>query len=469
MDIVARETLGRQGWAEGKPPRFLAYCVAVGCEGGTLLHNVMTKELLLLEGDEGRLIDAGDLNASRILGAGGTELFRYLWENWYIVPCGHDDMELCLGLRAVARQLRGAKDSGSLAYFTILSTTACNARCFYCYERGTKHVDMSRETALGVVDFIGRTCGGSDVSLHWFGGEPLLNTMPIDVITDGLAKSGIRFASSMTTNGYLFDDEMVARARERWRLEHVQITLDGTEEVHNRRKAFVYKDGSAFARTNYNIERLLGAGMAVCIRMNLDGDNFGDLTTLADYICQRYGRHDKLTAYAKELHGGKAYRLSGNERTLTKQVRKLNQRIAAGGKGAERRLADKITLYGCMADDRRSVLIQANGELGKCQHFFNSHPCGTLATGTLDTTEMAHYAEPDRYPETCGTCPIRPDCIRLAVCPYSFASNSKRVATGGRPYECADKVEELRLAMLGTYDRCKEAVQTTAVNDYKPT
>lgn len=35
----------------------------------------------------------------------------------------------------------------AITNYTILTTTGCNARCFYCYEKGTKPVTMTAETA----------------------------------------------------------------------------------------------------------------------------------------------------------------------------------------------------------------------------------------------------------------------------------------------------------------------------------
>ena len=56
---------------------------------------------------------------------------------------------------------------------TILTTTGCNARCYYCYEKGIKPQAMDIETAEKVVMFIKDNYHNKPVHLSWFGGEPL--------------------------------------------------------------------------------------------------------------------------------------------------------------------------------------------------------------------------------------------------------------------------------------------------------
>ncbi len=445
----ADKILGQQKRKDDVPLRFLTYCLVVPCDDGILLHNVMTKEMLLLKGEECDRLNTADLNASPVLQQCDSPLFEYLLANWYIVPETHDDKALCLSLRTVVRQLQEARNAGKLVSFTILTTTTCNARCFYCYERGGKQEDMSRETALKVVDFIKRSCGGEKVHLSWFGGEPLFHLEPIELITEGLQKEGIRYHSFLISNGYLFDEALISKAREKWHLSNVQITLDGTEETYNKRKAYIYKGVNAFQRVTDNIELLLKADIHVNIRLNLDEKNYDDLLALADYLTARYRKYDKYSAYTQYLNNArKGCPFDGDVYTLDKYRQTLNERL--GMKDRRRRLAPHISIYRCMSDGPSAVLIQTNGDLGKCEHYFNSHPCGTIEKGICDAEEVALFKKADTYLEACDSCPIYPNCIRLAMCPNSFA-NSKEKTTS----ECAGKVDETRASMLTCYKRSK--------------
>ena len=156
------------------------------------------------------------------------------------------------------------KEPEHITSYTIFTTTDCNARCFYCYEMGRSRIPMSAETAHKAAAYIAAHCGGEKVHLHWFGGEPLFNKQVIDIICTDLAEKGIVYESMIISNGYLFDGATVEQAVSHWKLKSVQITLDGTEEIYNRSKAFIYKDGkSPYQVVLANIQRLLDAGVSV--------------------------------------------------------------------------------------------------------------------------------------------------------------------------------------------------------------
>ena len=114
-----------------------------------------------------------------------------------------------------------------ITHYTILPTTACNARCYYCFEKGTKVETMTEQTANDVVEFIKKHHGGEKVSILWFGGEPSLCPNRITQISNGLRVNGVKFVSQMISNGYAFDEGLVEEAVNNWNLRFIQITFDG--------------------------------------------------------------------------------------------------------------------------------------------------------------------------------------------------------------------------------------------------
>ena len=188
----------KQRVEEGQACRLLQFVISEPVPEGLILYNVMTKETVLLDPEEaGRLADS----PASVPG---------LKEDWFVVPLEHDDRELAREIRQVYRMLHnGGKKTDS---YTILSTSDCNARCFYCYEKGRSRIHMSEETATATADYITRHSSGEKVSIHWFGGEPLYNKKAISRICSLLTESGITFKSSMISNGFLFDEETVAEA-----------------------------------------------------------------------------------------------------------------------------------------------------------------------------------------------------------------------------------------------------------------
>lgn len=48
----------------------------------------------------------------------------------------------------------------------------------------------------------------------------------------------------MTSNGYIFNDELVEKAKNEWKLKNIQITLDGTRDVYNKAKNYYSENDS---------------------------------------------------------------------------------------------------------------------------------------------------------------------------------------------------------------------------------
>jgi len=94
---------------------------------------------------------------------------------------------------------------------TILPTEKCNFRCTYCYEDFL--IGRMREAIQeSVVKLIERRSSElNQLSLNWFGGEPLLGLSVIRNIgtkSFELAKKhGYQLTGSMTTNGYLLEKQ----------------------------------------------------------------------------------------------------------------------------------------------------------------------------------------------------------------------------------------------------------------------
>ena len=253
------QMVGLQKRADGQQYRLMTYVLQQPVADGLLLYNTLTCSLVLLTPDE-----AVDLTAQ-----------GELIDHWFLVPQAHDDRKLCQQVRQMVALLTPVPKV--VTSYTILPTTGCNARCFYCYEQGTKPVTMTAETASRVVRYIVAHRGDEEVTLRWFGGEPLVNNKVIDQICTELSQQGVPFHSEMTTNGYLFDADMVQRAKNLWQLQKVQITLDGTAQTYNRVKAYVYHGVNAFERVLENIGLLTAAGIHAHIRLNVDKHNIGEM------------------------------------------------------------------------------------------------------------------------------------------------------------------------------------------------
>ena len=393
------QTVGRQKRADGQQYRLMTYVVQQPVDDGLLLYNTLTCSLVLLTPYE-----AADLTAQ-----------RELIDRWFLVPQEHDDRKLCRQVRQMAALLTPAPKV--VTTYTILPTTGCNARCFYCYEQGTRPVTMTAETASQVVRYIVAHRGDEKITLRWFGGEPLVNAKVIDQICTELNGQGVPFRSEMTTNGYLFDADMVQRAKNLWQLQKVQITLDGTAQTYNRVKDYVYRGVNAFERVLTNIGLLTAVGIRVLIRLNVDKHNIGEMTELVELLHQHFGSNEHLSIYSHELFGE---RTPEDNATLFAQRMQLEQQIAKHGILRIKELPKDIHLNQCMADNDGSVMIAPDGHLGKCEHFIDREFFGHIDSEEHNEAILRKFKERRAEIEACATCPFYPQCYRLVMCEDDF-------------------------------------------------
>ena len=390
------QMVGLQKRADGQQYRLMTYVLQQPVADGLLLYNTLTCSLVLLTPYE-----AADLTAQ-----------RELIGRWFLVPQEHDDRKLCRQVRQMAALLTPAPKV--VTTYTILPTTGCNARCFYCYEQGTKPVTMTAETASRVVRYIVAHRGDEEVTLRWFGGEPLVNNKVIDQICTELSQQGVPFHSEMTTNGYLFDADMVQRAKNLWQLQKVQITLDGTAQTYNRVKAYVYHGVNAFERVLENIGLLTAAGIHAHIRLNVDKHNIGEMAELVELLHQRFGANEHLSVYSHELFGE---RTPEDNALLFAQQMQLAQQMARCGYYHIRRLLKDVQQNQCMANNDGSVVIAPDGHLGKCEHFIDREFFGHIDREERDKAIIRKFKERRADSESCATCPFYPQCNRLEMCP----------------------------------------------------
>lgn len=382
--------------------RLLRYCVDIPVDEGVLLFNLLTRELVLLEQEEYRSLTEND----------------YLKDHWFLVPEETKEKKFADLVKWVL-DTRKPK-SKAITGYTIFPTTDCNARCFYCFELGRSRIPMTPKTARKVVDYIKDHCGGEKVSLSWFGGEPLFNQEAIDVICAGLRQAGIEFTARAISNGYLFDEATVQKAVESWNLKRVQITLDGTEAIYNKVKAFIYREGSPYRVVLDNIGHLLDASVHVSIRLNMDMHNAEDLLQLVEELARCFEGKKGLTVYAHHLFKGNEpmAELHSEEEWEKRDAAmcRLEGKIAQCGLASKGGITKHVKLNHCMADSGSSVTILPDGNIGLCEHFSESEFIGHIDREGFDQTVVNSWKE--RIPEIpeCAECFYYPSCLQLKKC-----------------------------------------------------
>lgn len=385
--------------------RLMHYVVETPVAGGVLLYNLFTFEEIFLTNEE-----YADLTEQ-----------EYLKKHWFLIPSHIIEKELADLVKTLLTPVQANFEK--ITGYTIFTTTDCNARCFYCFEHGRTRMPMSDETARKVALYICEKSKGEKVRVSWFGGEPLFNQSAIDIICGYLTEKGVEFASTAVSNGYLFDEATVQKAVTEWKLKRVQITLDGTEQVYNKIKAFIYKDTNPYEVVLSNIGHLLKADVSVQIRLNMDLKNADELIKLVKELSERFEGQKKLRIYAHHIFEGNVPMAeSYSEVEWIKRdeaMCRLEEAIAESGLAARSGIVKQMKYTHCMADSGKSVTILPDGNIGLCEHFSENEFIGHIDKEGFDEAVVLSWREKTAGIPECGACFCYPQCIGLKKCANS--------------------------------------------------
>ena len=395
---------------ENKAYRIMKYTLSTECEDGILMYNVVTGELALISSEEKKALE--DLPSLPV-----NEL-KMLISHHFIVPEEFDEKESVHQLRNILKRLQY---TDAITSYTILPTTGCNAKCYYCYESDFPHVTMSCEVADQIVEYIANHCGKEKkVNLHWFGGEPMVAKERINQICEGLLSKGIDYKSRMTSNASLFSEDVARHARKKWHLYEIQITLDGTEKVYNKTKAYVGLTKSPFKTVIDNIGYLLAQKVYVIIRLNIGLQNIEDLQTLVRELANQFRGNTYLSVYPGILFenaGFEGMRYSDRMWEILCWAKIHLEKIISeeGLYSKKKRTLPQLEISHCMADNDKTVLISPLGELGKCEHAVFDQLVGSVFSKKLDNEEVKNWKTIHSWIE-CENCCLYPKCVMLERC-----------------------------------------------------
>ncbi len=272
---------------------------------GGFCYNALSNTLIELDEAHYRLVEAyrdGRMPPD----AGDDGLVDLLRRKHVLVEDGEEEDLL---LARHHRRQAACFDTSSLG-LAVCPTLRCNFRCPYCYEADQEDGGfMSASTRERLVAWIGRHESIRSLSVSWYGGEPLLAFDTIRALTERFLALGLAYRKArLVTNGYLLDDEKIARLDE-LRIESVQITLDGPREVHDSRRVLA-GGGPTFERILGNVAALMGSGWSgTCgIRVNVDRHNLGAFLELRAELLERFAG-TRLSVYPGrvDVTGDQAY------------------------------------------------------------------------------------------------------------------------------------------------------------------
>lgn len=291
-------------------------------------------------------------------------------------------------VRRFASLLHKDARNSSKKYLFLVSYN-CNFRCPYCYEGGisgqgkqwTKQA-FTREMidkAYQAMAEIEPDENKRSKMITLYGGEPFLKEN-IDIV-EYIIRKGVElgYHFDAITNGY--DLNHFIPIFKNGAVTNLQITLDGSKEMHDKRR-YHYQTHESFDEVFRNIGLALENNIAVSVRFNADANNFKEIEKLkklfkeAGYSEKSHFRFSPAILRGGETHVSKDSSLLNN--LIPDQARDAQADIAYLSRKEFNDLLEKFGLNASHHDyglyHRLSIAIKNNSYLR-----FQSVFCGVQA------------------------------------------------------------------------------------------
>jgi uncharacterized protein len=222
------------------------------------------------------IVSAGDMQAIK---AGTYNNMAELQAKGYVMDAAVEDSLV----RRAYLDFLDRRDAEELQLFFV-PWYVCNFNCSYCYQQAYNHSgDLPvPEIIDAFFAYIETEFKKRKKYITLFGGEPLLpgkvHRKIIEYFINRAAEAKLPLA--VVTNGYHLEEYIPLLNRAE--IREIQVTLDGPEAVHNRRRSLPTGTGS-FQRIVAGIDTVLARGIPLNLRVVLDRENMKSLRDLARF------------------------------------------------------------------------------------------------------------------------------------------------------------------------------------------
>ncbi len=195
----------------------------------------------------------------------------------------------------------------------IAPTMMCNFSCQYCFVRESLcNKYITNELIDKIIDFI--KLHGSKYSIEWFGGEPSLSADKIIYFYERANSENLQSIKSLLiTNGSFSEKNKIWTVIEKY-ISTIQITLDGTKELHDKRRnssTLISSYEQILINLDALYEKIISGKiknqLRVVIRYNVDRQNYNGYKSLREIILNRYKSQFEVQAAQVQKSGNKIY------------------------------------------------------------------------------------------------------------------------------------------------------------------
>lgn len=314
--------------------------------------------------------------------------YDFLIKARILVDNQEDDLNVYL-----ADVLKNRYNSSDMA-LTILPTRGCNFGCIYCYEQDRPNVLMSEQTEKAIVKFVCSNSNLKRLSVVWYGGEPLLNFDSMVRLTKMFKQLNIEYSAKIVSNGYLLTKEK-ANLMKDLAIRNIQITFDGSEEIHNQRR-FLLGGQPTYRKIMDNLKYLLSINkeITIDIRTNIDRRNKDDYNKF--YQDFKSEINDKrVTMYPGFVSDLLSSECVSPEFNISEGGYKAQFILDIFDKyGIEiKSFLPKYRRHSCVASKYFAFVIGPEGELYKCWRMVGNQKetIGNVNDGSFDMVKFSKY------------------------------------------------------------------------------
>ena len=314
--------------------------------------------------------------------------YDFLIKARILVDNQEDDLNVYL-----ADVLKNRYNSSDMA-LTILPTRGCNFGCIYCYEQDRPNVLMNEQTEKAIVKFVCSNSNLKRLSVVWYGGEPLLNFDSMVRLTKMFKQLNIEYSAKIVSNGYLLTKEKADLMKDLV-IRNIQITFDGSEEIHNQRR-FLLGGQPTYRKIMDNLKYLLSINkeITIDIRTNIDRRNKDDYNKF--YQDFKSEINDKrVTMYPGFVSDLLSSECVSPEFNISEGGYKAQFILDIFDKyGIEiKSFLPKYRRHSCVASKYFAFVIGPEGELYKCWRMVGNQKeaIGNVNDGSFDMVKFSKY------------------------------------------------------------------------------
>ncbi|WP_060874104.1 radical SAM/SPASM domain-containing protein [Myroides odoratus] len=270
-------------------------------QGFTLVYSTRTSQLLRIKSTIFNLIENQKFETIN------SDVLLELFNSEILIPADEDEFEIVINSFTKATMA-----SSDIFSYTIQPSGNCQLGCGYCGQNHEK-LNLTDDQSEKIFEYLKIQLNKhnyKEINITWYGGEPLLGINGIRYLSEKLIRysksKGIKYKASIITNGLALKrnifEELV-----NLKIYHFQITLDGTELLHDNSRFMKINKGATY---KYILKNVINAVKTpiydefkcnILIRCNVSKQNYLDIHNLIEEI-YKLKLHTRISMKFEPIH-----------------------------------------------------------------------------------------------------------------------------------------------------------------------